>query len=152
MKTISELRTLLSGCRIAVIGMGNPDRADDGFGIQVAKRLKAEHPDRIFVEQDGIEKAVEEIRARNDIDFIVFVDTVDAGELQGRIMIAEADELEERILSSHRIPLKLFGTLAKKPFLVVGIQPRNLGFGEPLSHEAEQGIKEVVSNLSKLLK
>jgi hydrogenase maturation protease len=151
MKPLSELATVLRDHRIAIIGIGNPDRADDGFGIEVARSLKRDYPDRIFTEQDGIEKAVEEIILRSDIDFVVFVDTVDSGEPPGRIMIAEADELEEKTLSSHRIPLKLYGALAEKPYVVLGIQPANLNFGETISREVQQGIREVVATLSKFL-
>ncbi len=152
MKYLAELKKVLAARDFAIIGIGNPDRADDGFGIAVAQSLKQDFPDRVFTELDGIDRVIQRIKSRSDIDMVVFVDTVDGGQVAGQIMIAEGDELAEERISSHRIPLKLYGTLSEKPYVVLGIQPRNLAFGEPMSREVQQGIKKVAATLSKLLK
>ena len=46
----------------------------------------------------------------------------------------------------------LYGILSEMPYIVLGIQPRNLDFGKPMSTEVQQGIKKVAAALSNLLK
>lgn len=134
-----------------MIGFGNPDRADDGFGIAVAERLRDDFPDRVFTEQDGIERVVHVLQRRRDIEMVVFIDTVDACGEGGQLMVLADDDLEERTVSVHRMPIKLYGALLEKPYYVVGIQPVNLAFGETISGEVQQRIEEVVAALSKSL-
>ena len=51
----NKLKQTIDNRQISVIGFGNTDRADDGFGIKVAESLKLEFPDRVFVENEGMD-------------------------------------------------------------------------------------------------
>ena len=71
---------------LVLIGLGNPDRSDDGFGIHLVKRLKDRYPDQVFSEQEkSVEGIVLEILEREEIDTFVFVDATDFGGNPGEL-------------------------------------------------------------------
>ncbi|MEJ2627528.1 MAG: hypothetical protein P8078_03080, partial [bacterium] len=74
--TENKLDILLSEASPALVGLGNTDRADDGFGLKLAERLKPGFPTRFFSESD---KAVEGIVydfLESHFDLIIFADAV----------------------------------------------------------------------------
>ncbi|TES90300.1 MAG: hydrogenase maturation protease [Candidatus Cloacimonadota bacterium] len=146
-----RLKQIVDNKRIAVVGMGNVDRADDGFGIKVAESLKLEFPDRIFIEDEGMEGILNTINERKDIDFVVFVDTVDANEKNGTLLIIEKENIED-IKYSHKIPLKLYLSLVDKPSCIIGIQPEQLNFMQPVSEEVVDGIRKTIKMLKSVMK
>ena len=146
-----RLKQIVDNKRIAVVGMGNVDRADDGFGIKVAESLKLEFPDRIFIEDEGMDGILNTINEREDIDFVVFVDTVEANEKSGSLLIIEKENIED-IKSSHKIPLELYLSLIKKPSCIIGIQPEQLNFMQPVSEDVEKEIKKTVRILTSIMK
>jgi len=148
---LKKLEEIIGNRRIAVVGLGNRDRADDGFGLRIAEALKSEFPDRVFLETDGMEEIVDTINRREEIALVIFVDTVSANEKSGVILIIEREEIEVAT-SSHKIPLKLYLSLLKKPSYLIGIQPKCLDFMKPVSREIEEGIQETTKVLSTLLK
>lgn len=146
-----RLKQIVDKKRIAVVGMGNVDRSDDGFGIKVAESLKLEFPDRIFIEDEGMEGILNTINEREDIDFVVFVDTVDANEKNGTLLIIEKENIED-VKTSHKIPLKLYLSLIDKPSCIIGIQPEQLNFMQPVSEEVEDGIRKTLKMLKSIMK
>lgn len=146
----NQLKQIINNKRIAVIGLGNTSRADDGFGIKVAEPLKLEFTDRVFIESEGMDEIVKIINGMQEIDFVVFVDTIDAHEKCGTILISEKENIED-IKSSHKIPLKLYLSLIEKPCCLIGIQPKQLDFMKPISKEVEQGIQKTVELLTIFL-
>jgi hydrogenase maturation protease len=75
--------------RIVVIGVGNPDRGDDGFGRVVATRLRGRLPARIdLVEADGEATALVERLGRADA--AVLVDAAVSGARTGEIRRLDA--------------------------------------------------------------
>lgn len=142
----------LCGCHhIGIIGIGNTDRADDGFGIKVAESLKQLFPNRVFSESEGIDEIIRICRGRVDIDCVLFIDTIDKNTHPGKVEIIEKENLGE-ISSSHKFPIKLYCTLVEKPCFLIGIQPKNIGFSEPVSKEVQQGINKVVKILERILR
>ncbi len=147
----SKLKQTIDNRQISVIGFGNTDRADDGFGIKVAESLKLEFPDRVFVENESMDEIIKTVNKREDIGFIIFVDTVEANEKGGTLIIVEKDNIED-IKSSHKIPLSLYLSLIGKPSCIIGIQPKQLNFMQPVSEDVEKGIKKTVRILTSIMK
>jgi len=145
-----RLKQIVDNKRIAVIGIGNVDRADDGFGIDVAKSLKIEFPDRVFFENEGMENIIRTVNKRKDIDFVIFIDAVEAHEKVGTLLIVNQENIED-IRSSHEIPLKLYLSLVEKPCCIIGIQPKLLDFMQPVSEEVESGTKKIIMILTPMM-
>ena len=138
---------------IVVIGIGNEYRSDDGVGIEIARRLRAQLPSEIkIVEASG--EGVSLMDAWQGADSVVLLDAVQSGASPGTIhhfdagtepiptaffnysthafSVAEAVELS-RVL--HQLPPHL---------TVYGIEGSNFEAGAGLSPAVEGAMAEVV--------
>lgn len=85
-----------------ILGLGNPLLSDDGAGVRVAERLRA----------DGLPPGVEVVEAGTSglaildlvvgYDRLVVVDAIDAGRPPGTVLELDRDELE-RLASHHAV-------------------------------------------------
>ncbi|MEE8637644.1 MAG: hydrogenase maturation peptidase HycI [Candidatus Margulisiibacteriota bacterium] len=85
-------------------------------------------------------------------DTLVIVDAVDFGGEAGSIKVIEAEQIASQSLSTHNVSLKTFVDFLKTDLpdlevLVVGIQPKEAGFGEGLSPEVEKAVDELCMSL-----
>ena len=129
---LEKLRDTLSLGPFVLVGLGNADRADDGFGLELARRLKGRFPDRVFSEEErSIEGVVLDLVEREDIATVLFVDAVDFGDSPGELSVFDASDVEKFVpsFSTHKVPIALLmGMLirrGKKP-LLLGFQPVSL--------------------------
>jgi hydrogenase maturation protease len=138
---------------VVVIGLGNPDRADDAVGISIAEKCKAVFPDRVFVETEtSVEGTVLRILEDRRIDLVWFVDAVDFGGSAGEIRKFEVKDADQFVpaISTHKIPMTLLmNILAQhgKKALLLGIQPGTLDFMGRMSDD----VNGVVSEAEKYL-
>jgi hydrogenase maturation protease len=141
-----KLRALPSGS-LAVIGLGNPDRADDGFGIILTAQLKDCFPDRVFSEQErSIEGIVFDLLDRDGIAIILFVDVCDFGGEPGEMALFDFKSVERIIpaISTHKVPISfLMGIIRQRkkiPFLL-GVQPLSLEFMGEMSNPLKNNLR-----------
>src|SRR3954452_7985351 len=83
----------MRGGRILVAGIGNVFLADDGFGVEVVRRLEGvEFPDRVDVTDYGIRGvhlAYDLLDGRHDV--LILVDAIPLGEPAGTLGVIEVD-------------------------------------------------------------
>lgn len=78
--------------RVLVAGIGNVFLGDDGFGVEVARRLAdREHPGRVTVEDYGI-RGLDLAYALTNYDVAIFVDIVPRGGDPGTIYLIDASD------------------------------------------------------------
>ena len=138
---------------IVVIGIGNPDRRDDGAGLEVARRLRATLPDSVRVLDESGE-ATALMAAWEGADRVVIVDAMASGAEPGLIQRFDvrAGPLPTRVLrcSTHGLGLpeaielgRRLGTLP--PCLVVyGIEGEDFGHGRGLSSPVTRAVDDLV--------
>jgi hydrogenase maturation protease len=157
--------------RILVAGIGNVFMADDGFGVEVAKRLAdRELPPGVDVVDFGIRGMDLVFALGEGYDIAVFVDAVPRGEPPGTLFVIEP-ELEASddpvMLDAHGMdPVKvlaLAGQLGPVPerILVVGCEPQVAMTGdeeelvgdlsEPVRAALDEAVELVESVLGELL-
>lgn len=76
-------------------GVGNVLRSDDGFGVEVARRLmKRQHQPGVVVVETGIAglQLVQELM--EGFDAAIVIDTVDRGRSPGTVMVIEPDVID----------------------------------------------------------
>lgn len=81
--------------RVLVVGVGNVLRADDGFGVAVARRLAGRDlPPEVTVVETGIGgiHLVHELMA--GYDALIVVDAVDRGRPPGSVLVIDADVID----------------------------------------------------------
>ena len=86
--------------RVLIAGVGNVLRADDGFGVQVARRLEHHSfPDGVRVVETGIGGIALVQELQEGWDALVVVDTVDLDRPPGHVVLIEPDVVDVHTLS-----------------------------------------------------
>jgi hydrogenase maturation protease len=133
-----------------VIGIGNPDRRDDGAGLEVARRLRERLPDSVRVlERSGEATAL--IEAWEGPDRVVIIDAMASGAEPGLVQRFDvrARPLPTQVLrcSTHDLGLseaielsRRLGTLPSS-VVVYGIEGADFGHGRGLSPSVARAVK-----------
>jgi hydrogenase maturation protease len=125
--------------RALVAGVGNVFLGDDGFGVEVAKRLAGrELPEGVEVVDFGIRGMDLAYALHDDYELVVFVDATPRGGEPGTVYLLEPEieEDEEVALDTHGMDpvrvIKLSRALGARPTrtLVVGCEPQVVVGGE----------------------
>ena len=158
---------LVAPKRILVAGIGNVFLGDDGFGVEVVKRLaERELPDGVEVADFGI-RGMDLIYAlQDDYEVVIFVDATPRGEEPGTVYLLEP-EIEddgEVVLDTHGMDpvkvIKFARTLGPTPAraFVVGCEPQTLVTGVDyddmlmeLSEPVRIGVEEAVKLVESLV-
>ena len=129
----------MSRRRILVAGVGNIFLGDDGFGVEVARRLAGcELPEGVEVVDFGIRGMDLVYALQDDYEVVVFVDATPRGEKPGTVYLIEPEIEEdgEVVLDTHGMDplkvIKLARALGARPArtLVVGCEPQVVLSGE----------------------
>ena len=149
--------------RILVAGIGNIFLADDGFGVEVVKRLAGrELPKGVEVVDFGIRGLDLAYALQNDYEVVIFVDALPRGEEPGTVYLVEP-EIEdggEVALDTHGMdPVKVLRLAramgAEMPkTLVVGCEPQNILNGEAYDDmlmELSEPVEAAVEQAAKLV-
>jgi hydrogenase maturation protease len=154
---------------VLVAGIGNLFLADDGFGVEVARRLaQREPPGGVKVADFGIRGMDLAYELQEDYDAAVLVDAVPRGEPPGTLYVIEPDlagaapPLDAHAMDPVRV-LGLARTLGTLPprVLVVGCEPATaaslddeelvMGLSPPVAAALERAVELVESVVGDLL-
>ncbi|MCA1715801.1 MAG: hydrogenase maturation protease [Actinobacteria bacterium] len=153
----------MSRKRVLVAGLGNIFLGDDGFGVEVVRRLaEREMPEGVEVKDFGIRGMDLAYALQEDYEAVVFVDAVPRGEEPGTVYLIEPEIEEdgEVSLDTHGMDpvrvIKLSRALGAKPTrtLVVGCEPRVVLSGEDYDDmlmELSEPVQAVVGEAVKLV-
>ena len=153
--------------RVLVAGVGNVFLGDDGFGVEVVRRLAGrELPEGVEVADFGIRAMDLAYALQDDYEVVIFVDAISRGEKPGTVYLLEP-EIEdggEVTLDTHGMdPVKviqLSRALGAKPTrtLVVGCEPQVVVSGEDydemlmeLSEPVGAAVEEAVQLVESLV-
>ena len=158
----------MSRKRILVAGVGNVFLGDDGFGVEVVRRLAGrELPEGVEVADFGIRGMDLVYALQDDYELVVFVDATPRGEKPGTVYLLEPEIEEEGevVLDTHGMDplkvIKLARALGAKPTrtLVVGCEPQVVISGEDyedmlmeLSEPVRAAVEEAVKLVESLVK
>jgi len=145
-----ELKQCFQG-RVCLMGLGNIDYGDDGFGVRLAEGLVEAGMPHTVVAGTMPDRFIGRL-ADQGFDYLVFIDAVEFIGAPGSVVFLDSGEMMARFpqISSHKISL---GLLAKwvedmgiaKAFLL-GVKPGSLKGGEGLT-PAVQTTLEILKGL-----
>ena len=163
----------MTAARVLVVGVGNVLHGDDGFGVEVARKLSSRPLEPgVTVAETGIGgiHMVHELMA--GYDALVVVDTVDRGRPPGTVMVIDAevtDVAELPVTERHDLLADMHlatperalmvaraaGVLPERT-IIVGCQPveiETLGIGltEPVSGAIDSAVAEIERCLRELI-
>jgi hydrogenase maturation protease len=160
-------RTLMSPKRVLIAGIGNVFLGDDGFGVEVVRRLTGrELPEGVEVVDFGIRGMDLAYALQDNYEVVIFVDAIPRGEEPGTIYLLEPEIEEdgEVALDTHGMDpvkvIKLARALGAKPTrtLVVGCEPQVVISAEDyddmlmeLSEPVRAAVEEAVKLLESLV-
>jgi hydrogenase maturation protease len=151
------------GRRVLIAGVGNIFLGDDGFGVEVMRRLAGrELPEGVEVKDFGIRGMDLAYALQDDYELVVFVDATPRGEQPGTVYLIEP-EIEDNgevSLDTHGMDpvkvIKLSRALGARPTrtLVVGCEPQVVlggeGYDEMLM-ELSEPVRAAVDEAVKLV-
>ncbi|HLL41296.1 MAG TPA: hydrogenase maturation protease [Rubrobacteraceae bacterium] len=157
----------MSSNRVLIAGVGNIFLGDDGFGVEVVRRLAGrEMPEGVEVEDFGIRGMDLAYALQDDYKLVVFVDATPRGGEPGTVYLIEPEIEEdgEVSLDTHGMDplkvIKLSRALGAEPTrtLVVGCEPRVVLSGEDyddmlmeLSEPVQVAVEEAVKMVESLV-
>lgn len=142
---------------ILVIGLGNPDRSDDGVGQAIARLLQARAPAFVRVEQSGGD-IVMLLESWRGFDNVILIDAMIANDTPGQFRWFDVStcDLPEQTFpehSTHTFGLhqavamaRALGELPRNTH-VVGVQGGNFVAGPTLSVAVERAMEAVVASV-----
>ena len=148
--------------KLAVLCIGSELRGDDGAGVLVAERLqkslansRKRPPVKIFAGFTAPENLTGEIK-RYKPSHVIIVDTADFKEAPGTVVVLDPGDVGSGVsFSTHKMPAKILVDYLQKSLAcdvtIIGIQPKNIDFGEALSKIVAGAAKEVAGAISDLV-
>ncbi len=151
------------GKRVLIAGIGNVFLGDDGFGVEVVKRLAGrELPEGVEVKDFGIRGMDLAYALQDGYELVVFVDATPRGGEPGTVYLIEPEVEDdgEVTLDTHGMDpvkvIKLSRALGARPTrtLVVGCEPRVVLGGEDYDEmlmELSEPVRAAVEEAVKLV-
>ncbi len=129
-----NLRDKLQQClqgRFCLMGLGNVDYGDDGFGVRLAEMLEAEGVPDVINAETSPERFIGSV-TDNGFDNVLFLDAVEFGGAPGSVIFLNAEDILARFpqVSTHKISLGLMAkwieNSGKTKAYLLGVQPETL--------------------------
>ncbi len=157
--------------RILIAGIGNVFLGDDGFGVEVVRRL-AQHPlpDGVQVTDFGIRGFDLALALLHGYDTVILVDAIRRGGPPGSVYVLEPDldspanvDSQDLLVEAHALdPMKVFGLVkamgGRLPHLrLVGCEPTTtaedhaMKLSDVVQASADQAVEVIASLLAEML-
>ncbi len=137
--------------RVVVIGLGNVFMKDDGVGIRVAKEVMLKVEGKADVYEYG-EMDLSLLGYLRDASLIIIVDALRSGRSPGSVSkyLFSPDSHPVEVRNLHSMQLHDLLNLAAQtgvltcPVTVIGVEPRDVTYGEGLSEEVRSALPAAV--------
>lgn len=130
-----------------ILGIGNQLNGDDGAGIHVIERLEHNRHDLrdtplslerelIIINAGTHPEAFTSVIRRHNPHTLVMVDAADMGLSPGDFRVIPTERIAALLVTTHSIPLLALVSYMDqfcRQVILIGIQPRSLDTGSPLS-------------------
>jgi hydrogenase 3 maturation protease len=145
--------------RLAILGVGNLDKADDAAGslcvALVRTNFHGVRPDLLVV-QGGTspENETGRVRAFGPTEVLI-VDAALGGHPAGTIFVVDPQDISHDDLSTHHMPLSLLIRYLEASLecrvLCVGVEPRSVDPGDPVSDPVKRSVAYLAEKIVDLL-
>ena len=154
------VRALAGRQRLAILGIGNPQKGDDGVGGYCAGLLARQECGkdnpalRILLTGESPENFTSEIR-RFQPSHVLIIDAVAAGRAPGTILPFTVDRIPTEELTTHRLPLSLLVRFIERTMgsrvVLVGIEPGSLEASVRLSSPVRRSARDLAAFLARIV-
>jgi hydrogenase maturation protease len=146
---VGDLAKLLElNHRLLFIGVGNVLKRDDGVGVIISQGI-IERPDLLTLTVEvSIENYIGKINSLEP-EIIVIIDCMELGSSPGTCRLTELENVEDLTFNTHNISLGKLGDFFLFPTYVLGVQPRDVSFGDELSPPVRAAAQEIVNKINQ---
>jgi len=143
--------------KIIVLGVGNSLKRDDWIGCYATKILKRELSSKNieFIIGGISPEAFSEKIIRAKPTKIIILDAVDMDLKHGQINIIDLNKIKQTLPNTHRPSLRILIDYLKKNtdavIKIIGIQPKDVKFGEKMSKEVKDAVPMIKERLLELI-
>lgn len=146
--------------KIAVIGLGNPLRGDDGIGTIILTSLLSDYKRDHIDYLDFGSASFDLINRLKNYELCLIIDAISAGLFPGELKIfclhEAVFENSEGIISTHELSLKDIFELSKKfdiktKIYVAGVQIKEVGFGKPLCLDLKNKLNDLTLEIDRFI-
>jgi hydrogenase 3 maturation protease len=144
--------------KVAIMGIGNPCRGDDGAGSFAARKI-SQAADVLVIDAQDVPEDHLCLVMNQQPDTVLLIDAVDMDSPPGSVALLEKDQVAGYWPSTHRMPLSLLmDCLARETcasVFMIAIQPRRTAFLQPMSEEvssAVAGVSDLLNNVLAMLR
>jgi len=143
--------------KVAVMGIGNTLRSDDGVGVRLVEGLQHLHLPagvRPFVCDTAPENFVGPV-ADFQPGTILMIDAAELGDEPGSVRLVGLEDIAGTGMTTHTLSLRLLGNMLESAtdatVLLLAVQPKSRAFGTGLSGEVEQTLRYLTEVLAHVL-
>ena len=152
----NELKHFISGAnKLAVLGIGNELRTDDGLGLFIVDNINIENPSLLIENVGSVPEAFTRRLAKFGAERIILVDAADMQKPSGYVQLDTKDRIAGIALSTHSMPLSFLMMYLEQETggrtILLGVQPKNIQFGEGMTPEIQGVAEKIISTLEHLL-
>ena len=152
-------RDVVKPGRLAILGVGNLDKADDAAGSLCVALIRTNfhgvRPD-LLVLQGGASPENETGKLREfEPTEVLIIDAALGGRAPGSIFVVDAKDISHDDLSTHHLPLSLLIRYLEASLechvLCVGIQPESVDPRDPVSDPVKRAVAYLAEEIVDLL-
>lgn len=136
-----------------IVGIGNRQRADDAVGPMVISARPSTSAG-LWIDAGTTPENLLERIVRFDPRLVVLIDACDFGGEPGDIRRIAPESLDSFAISTHGGPLTLIveylTNRTKAQVAIIGIQPRSLAFGVPMTRAVQESARTTAQALAAL--
>lgn len=130
------------------VGIGNVLKSDDGIGVYISNKIKESTSIQKLTVEASIENYLGKINTLNP-DILILVDCVAFGKKTGYYELLPAEKVKDFTLNTHNISLKRISDLFKMPVYILGVQPKNIEFGEDISEAVLNSANKILNIINQ---
>ena len=143
--------------KLAIIGIGSELRRDDAIGIIIIRKLKDEViNDKVAILEGGTTpENLSGVLRKFQPSHILLVDAAEVGQAPGEFAMVDPKDIKGMGLSTHSFSLATIADYFKEitgaEVLFLGIQPKEITFGEGMSPELQRAVGPVIQKVREFL-
>jgi hydrogenase maturation protease len=144
--SLDQLRQIIQARRVAIIGLGDRNLADDGVGPKLVERLRGRVNALTYEAMHSLQTVLSSIPADRP-QVVVVVKSVDMGIKPGETVLFTEDMLDNNGIGEHARDVRLLMRYIEKeshvPAVLLIVQPREATLSTRLSEEVYNSCRQL---------
>ncbi|MFC2104871.1 hydrogenase maturation protease [Bacteroidota bacterium] len=130
------------------VGIGNVLKSDDGIGVFISNNITESESTQKLTVEVSIENYIGKINSLKP-DVLILVDCVEFGKHAGYYELLPVEKVKDFTVNTHNISLKRISELFNMPTYILGIQPKQVDFGEKISEKVLNTAKKILEIINQ---